>query len=71
MEWKSNKKAIRVINTKIGNKIEFERRGRKLEGLVTNVRENTVIVELSKEGIDFLELENEFTVVNHSNYKII
>lgn len=72
MDWKSNKK----VNThkeeiEIGKKIAFERKGKLLEGLIINIRENSVIVELKQDAIEFLGLENELTVVRHNNYSVI
>lgn len=72
MDWKSNKQVI--INEEpieIGNTVTFERRGRILEGLIILIRENSVIVELKQEAIEFLGLENDRTVVRHNNYKVV
>lgn len=72
MDWKSNKKVNNhAEEIKIGYKVAFERKGRLLEGLIINIRENSVIVELKQDAIDFLNLENELTVVRHNNYTVI
>jgi uncharacterized protein YkvS len=52
----------------VGNIIEFKN---GLQGVVENVKENSVIVDLSiMENFRELDLEQR-TVVNHKNYKII
>ncbi|MFC0270523.1 DUF2187 family protein [Metabacillus herbersteinensis] len=56
-----------MTTAKPGDVISFEREGSKFEGVVTAIRENSVIVEygnLNAKG------EPLTTIVNHKNYKI-
>lgn len=72
MDWKSNKKVItNEEHIEIGNTVAFVRKGKLLEGLIILIRENSVIVELKQDAIDFLGIENERTVVRHNNYKVV
>jgi len=56
-----------MANAKIGDVITFKREGETHEGVVTGVRENSVMVDygVSKEKNEPLK-----TIVNHKNYKI-
>jgi uncharacterized protein YkvS len=56
-----------MANANIGDKILFKRDGESYEGIVTVVRENSVIVEY---GINKQKNEPLNTIVNHKNYKI-
>lgn len=55
----------------LGDLIKFTRNGFLLEGVVLVVNENSVIVELDIEDAGQLHLENNKTVVNHKNYKVL
>jgi uncharacterized protein YkvS len=52
----------------IGNTISYEREGINYEGVVTGVRDNSVIVEFGFSKERNVPLR---TIVNHKNYKII
>jgi uncharacterized protein YkvS len=56
-----------MATAKIGDKIVFEREGKSHEGMVTVVRENSVIVEY---GFNKEKDEPIATIVNHKHYKI-
>lgn len=57
--------------TKVGDTIEFQRKEQTFFAEVINVRENSVIVELSsKTDKEVLEIETNRTVVAHLNYEI-
>ncbi|MFZ7946695.1 MULTISPECIES: DUF2187 family protein [Bacillaceae] len=52
---------------KIGDMISFKREGKNLEGVVSGIRENSVIVNY---GYSKDKDEPLTTIVNHKNYKI-
>lgn len=52
---------------KIGDKISFKREGKPFEGVVSGIRENSVMVQY---GFSKDKDEPLITVVNHKNYKI-
>jgi uncharacterized protein YkvS len=52
----------------IGNTISYEREGKNYEGVVTVIRDNSVIVEFGYSKERNVPLT---TIVNHKNYKII
>ncbi|WP_273126965.1 DUF2187 family protein [Metabacillus sp. HB246100] len=56
-----------MANANIGDVISFKREGKTIEGVVTGIRENSVMVDygMSKEKNEPLK-----TIVNHKNYKI-
>lgn len=56
-----------MATAKIGDVISFKREGETHEGVVSGVRENSVMVDygMSKEKNEPLK-----TIVNHKNYKI-
>lgn len=54
-----------------GSKINFTRKGELLEGVVTEIREATVIIRVTEDVKKFLGLDNDLTVVNHANYKVL
>jgi uncharacterized protein YkvS len=56
-----------MANANIGDVISFSREGKNLEGVVSGIRENSVMVQygFSKEKDEPLT-----TIVNHKNYKI-
>ncbi len=56
---------------KIGDTIQFSRKGITVEGNVTMIRENSVLVEISLDSSKELNLENTRTIVNHSKYKVL
>ncbi|KQU57160.1 DUF2187 domain-containing protein [Rossellomorea marisflavi] len=55
----------------LGDIIEFKRKKHVLQGVVTTLRENTVIVRMDKESAVKLDLPDDQTVVAHKNYAII
>lgn len=56
-----------MATAKIGDKISFKRDGESYEGVVTVVRDNSVIVEY---GYNKQKNEPLTTIVNHKNYEI-
>lgn len=65
--WKLYRRGDRMANAKVGDKISFKREGNSLEGVVTGVRENSVMVQY---GVSKEKDEPLITIVNHKNYKI-
>jgi uncharacterized protein YkvS len=56
-----------MTTTKVGDVISFKREGKSLEGVVSGIRENSVMVKYGdSKGKD----EPLTTIVNHKNYKI-
>lgn len=60
-----------MTKAKIGDHILFQRKDQIIEGIVEMVRDNSVIIEISKDAAKELGYENNRTVVNHSNYVVI
>jgi uncharacterized protein YkvS len=58
-------------NANLGDKIEFKRRNHIVNGVVTSLRENTVIVSVEKDVAKKLDLPDHQTVVAHKNYVIV
>jgi uncharacterized protein YkvS len=58
-------------NANLGDKIEFKRKKHIVNGVVTSLRENTVIVSLENDDAKKLELPDHQTVVSHKNYVIV
>ncbi|MFF2445472.1 DUF2187 family protein [Neobacillus sp. NPDC058068] len=56
-----------MATAKIGDVISFKREGKTLEGVVSGIRENSVIVQY---GFSKAKDEPLTTIVNHKNYKI-
>jgi uncharacterized protein YkvS len=56
-----------MATAKIGDVISFKRDGENIEGEVTGIRENSVIVQY---GYSKDKDEPLTTIVNHKNYKI-
>lgn len=56
-----------MATVKIGDVITFKREGEEFEGIVSGIRENSVIVQY---GYSKTKDEPLTTVVNHKNYKI-
>ena len=56
-----------MATAKIGDVISFKREGKDLEGAVSGIRENSVIVQY---GYSKAKDEPLTTIVNHKNYKI-
>ncbi|MGG3466851.1 DUF2187 family protein [Neobacillus pocheonensis] len=56
-----------MASAKIGDVIVFKREGKNLEGEVSAIRENSVLVQY---GYSKDKGEPLITVVNHKNYKI-
>lgn len=54
----------------IGDKINFFRKDVYHEGIVYQINEKSVLVELTSESQAYLGYENNRTVVNHKNYII-
>jgi len=55
----------------VGDVVLFDRRNQQYEGKVFQVRENSVLVELSKDAAKILGYEMPNTVVRHGKYSII
>ncbi len=55
----------------VGDVVLFDRRNQQYEGKVFQVRENSVLVELSKDAAKVLGYEMPNTVVRHGKYSII
>lgn len=56
-----------MATAKIGDVISFKRVGKNFEGVVSDIRENSVVV---KYGYSKRKNAALVTVVNHKNYKI-
>lgn len=56
---------------KIGDMILFERNDHMYEGTVFLIRENSVLVDISKDAAEELGYEQPNTVVGHGKYTII
>ena len=56
-----------MANANVGDKISFKREGNTFEGIVTGLRENSVMVQY---GVSKEKDEPLITIVNHKNYKI-
>lgn len=56
---------------KIGDYVKFSRKNIEITGVVTKVRDKTVIVQISKEIAKKLDLYTELTVVRHNHYAIV
>jgi uncharacterized protein YkvS len=54
-----------------GDKVRFVRNGKIIVGEVTIVRNESVIVNVSKNDALKLNIETPITVVSHKNYQII
>lgn len=66
-KFKSNCKHV-----KVGNTIQFERKGFRYKGEVKVIREMTVVVSVDPLSIPKeLTFENNLTVVNHANYRVL
>lgn len=55
----------------LGDKIEFKRKKHIVNGVVTTLRENTVIIKVDYETAKKLDLPDNQTVVAHKNYVIV
>ncbi|NQD67588.1 DUF2187 family protein [Bacillus haikouensis] len=58
-------------NANLGDKIEFKRKKHIVNGVVTSLRENTVIVSVENNDAKKLDLPDHQTVVSHKNYVIV
>ncbi|WP_156291259.1 DUF2187 family protein [Oceanobacillus salinisoli] len=58
-------------NVSVGDKVVFDRKNNQYEGKVFQVRDNSVLVEISKESARTLGYELPNTVVRHGNYMIM
>jgi uncharacterized protein YkvS len=56
-----------MVTAKIGDVISFKREGNLLEGVVSGIRENSVLVQY---GFSKVKDEPLITIVNHKNYKL-
>jgi uncharacterized protein YkvS len=56
-----------MTTAKVGDIISFSREGKEHEGVVSGIRENSVMV---KYGYSKTKEEPLTTIVNHKNYKI-
>ena len=56
---------------RVGDIVEFERRGLSILGKVSIVRELSCIVEIDEEVADHFCYETPRTVVRHENYKVV
>jgi uncharacterized protein YkvS len=56
---------------KEGDKILFERNSMLIIGEVCKVREESVIVTISKSDAEELKIDTPLTVVSHKNYQIM
>ncbi|AIE60212.1 DUF2187 family protein [Bacillus methanolicus] len=63
--------AKKARKAKIGDHILFLRKDQTFLGIVEIVRDNSVIVEISKEAAKELGYETNKTVVKHFNYVVI
>ncbi|HEO8421567.1 TPA: DUF2187 family protein [Yersinia enterocolitica] len=68
--WRNGKWMIK-IRAKIDDVIIFLRANQEVTGVVTLVKENSVIVQLSSYDTNFLQYESNLTVVNHKNYTVL
>ncbi|NRD76916.1 DUF2187 family protein [Bacillus sp. BRMEA1] len=64
-------KKQQVINAKVGDIVTFNRKYIAHEGVVYQVREKSVLVNISKDSQTYLGYENRNTVVSHMNYTIL
>lgn len=58
-------------NVKLGSEISFQRKNIQMEGIVTSIRENSVMVILAEQYTRILDITNNVTIVNHKNYEIL
>jgi uncharacterized protein YkvS len=65
--WILYRRGDGMATAKIGDVISFKRDGENIEGEVTGIRENSVIVQY---GYSKDKDEPLTTIVNHKNYKI-
>jgi len=56
---------------KLGDRISFYRKELSFTGVVEIVRDNSVIIEMSREAAQALGYETTKTVVKHSNYEVL
>ena len=59
--------AVKKKNVELGFYVSFIRKNNSYNGKVIQKRENTVLVELSKEQAQQLDIETNLTVVNYKN----
>ncbi|MGG3912282.1 DUF2187 family protein [Rossellomorea vietnamensis] len=57
-------------NANLGDTIQFKRKKHVINGVVTTLRENTVIVKMDREIAKKLDLPDDQTVVAHKNYVV-
>ncbi|MEN2767284.1 DUF2187 family protein [Ornithinibacillus xuwenensis] len=60
-----------TVTANVGDTVLFDRKNNQYEGKVFQVRENSVLVELSKDAANILGYEMPNTVVRHGKYMII
>ncbi|WP_052737919.1 DUF2187 family protein [Bacillus sp. SA1-12] len=56
---------------KEGEMVRFKRNGLVILGEVVKVRDESVIVQISKSDAEEINVETPLTVVSHKNYQII
>lgn len=59
------------MKAKIGQKIRFKRNDIEITGIVSLVKENSVIVDISDEEAKKLDYSTNKTLVRHSKYEIV
>ncbi|KKI89888.1 hypothetical protein WQ54_22340 [Bacillus sp. SA1-12] len=69
MECKARMKENNVA--KEGEMVRFKRNGLVILGEVVKVRDESVIVQISKSDAEEINVETPLTVVSHKNYQII
>jgi uncharacterized protein YkvS len=69
MEGNDKMAADKIANE--GDKVLFERSGLVIVGEVVKVREESVIVSISKNDAEGINVETPLTVVSHKNYQLI
>jgi uncharacterized protein YkvS len=58
-------------NANLGDTVQFQRKKHVINGVVTTLRENTVIVKMDRDVAKKLDLPDDQTVVSHKNYAVI
>lgn len=60
-----------VAAREIDEKISFVRNDHEVNGKIVKVLENSVIVEISPEDADLINVASNLTVVSHKNYFVV
>ena len=61
----SNKRA------NVGDTIQFTHDNTLVKGIVRKTYDNSVMIEVSQDCIDFLGIKSSLTIINHKRYKLI